>query len=1113
LKNPWGRQQRLADETMASEYSGRSSFETVVGSAPSNAISTLLNDPRLRNTASKPTAREIPPVTLTNIPSVKASEFASYLSEVTSEYERYAHAKNLEVKSFLRHNRRDSIRLSRTPLSPGGNDRRDSFPQVLSMSSPTSIQSQRFSRDSTPINENPLSPSASFSRRTHSRQASAASIPHDYFERQNNRRTSANFNNIASVPKFFFDESFRLENPRTFDVVSERGLVAEKNDNANRKSLASNAILQEKLSWYMDIVEIHLIEEISLASSSFFSALGELQDLRQQAVQCLETIEQIRQGLKRVDEEQVDTALVIYKVQRRHTNVTKLKNAVSAIKSAVGQTKNCEDLLTEGKLFDALESMESAQSQFLSVNGAAEGNMQTLPAIGTTLNRLRNISGQIGKAMQSRFSGILMADITSWVEKADKNETIRRLKSHGKRGERGLRISMEYQHLPESLREELQTHLGGLVRTSTVDAAISQYRDATLRQIKSLIKQALPNESDVDSTMSGMTNRSTGQKSALLARGLRIMPPQEFNDMLLDIYTSVSETLRRMSAQQKLLLDLTSSIVTTPAVNGRLTNGSSTPQQRSSLEFTDLILVNAETAQARMSRIISVRVEQNCRMATDSFIRFYNLNTSFVAECEAITGSIGTSLQNAIAVQARQFLESYQGENLKLLNAQIDRDQWSAEKVSQRTQEIGNHILSAATRDGEEYVQVGRIDMPDFYKQPSDAPDNATIFLEDERFFLTASSAFMLRTIEEYEILAMNLPQSQDIVPKMMECLRLFNSRTCQVILGAGATRSAGLKNIVARHLALASQSLNLVINLIPYIREYMRRHASSGSVGEFDKLKRAFQDHQNEIHAKLKSIMSDRLNAHCKTLHHYISGQLSWTMDGAPAKPHPYMESLVKDTTRMHDVLKRFLPEAVVVDIMSSVFQGYQVRLGEEYSHIDMDATVKRTLLSDVIFFKARTAGLTGIGKCGQELVDGVQGQQLRRSAENDPKRVVEEKPVQPQASKEKPTDAPQAFKENPADEPQASKEKPTDAPQAIKENPADEPQASKEQPTEIPAEERPAGEDTTGSERPTSEPADEPNLEQEYHALGREMTGTTDGQIVEEEKEDKPRDSEEVD
>lgn len=104
--------------------------------------------------------------------------------------------------------------------------------------------------------------------------------------------------------------------------------------------------------------------------------------------------------------------------------------------------------------------------------------------------------------------------------------------------------------------------------------------------------------------------------------------------------------------------------------------------------------------------------------------------------------------------------------------------------------------------------------------------------------------------------------------------------------------RSAGLKNITAKHLgkffynpfcfqvstiltiyfllALASQALSIMISLIPYIRETLRRHLNPKQavmLTEFDKLKRDYQEHQNEIHAKLVAIMGDRLMLHCKTL------------------------------------------------------------------------------------------------------------------------------------------------------------------------------------------------------------------------------------------------------
>lgn len=40
-----------------------------------------------------------------------------------------------------------------------------------------------------------------------------------------------------------------------------------------------------------------------------------------------------------------------------------------------------------------------------------------------------------------------------------------------------------------------------------------------------------------------------------------------------------------------------------------------------------------------------------------------------------------------------------------------------------------------------------------------------------------------------------------EAMSRTIEYLKAYNSRTCQVVLGAGAMRSAGLKNITAKHL------------------------------------------------------------------------------------------------------------------------------------------------------------------------------------------------------------------------------------------------------------------------------------------------------------------------
>jgi vacuolar protein sorting-associated protein 54 len=56
--------------------------------------------------------------------------------------------------------------------------------------------------------------------------------------------------------------------------------------------------------------------------------------------------------------------------------------------------------------------------------------------------------------------------------------------------------------------------------------------------------------------------------------------------------------------------------------------------------------------------------------------------------------------------------------------------------------------------------------------------------------------------LSDYLRVIVNLSMlTTDTMSRVIEFLKAFNSRTCQVVLGAGAMRSAGLKNITAKHL------------------------------------------------------------------------------------------------------------------------------------------------------------------------------------------------------------------------------------------------------------------------------------------------------------------------
>jgi vacuolar protein sorting-associated protein 54 len=57
---------------------------------------------------------------------------------------------------------------------------------------------------------------------------------------------------------------------------------------------------------------------------------------------------------------------------------------------------------------------------------------------------------------------------------------------------------------------------------------------------------------------------------------------------------------------------------------------------------------------------------------------------------------------------------------------------------------------------------------------------------------------------------------SLEVVQRVVEILKLFNTRTCQLVLGAGAMQVSGLKSITSKHLALASQVISFIYTIIP---------------------------------------------------------------------------------------------------------------------------------------------------------------------------------------------------------------------------------------------------------------------------------------------------------
>jgi vacuolar protein sorting-associated protein 54 len=439
---------------------------------------------------------------------------------------------------------------------------------------------------------------------------------------------------------------------------------------------------------------------------------------------------------------------------------------------------------------------------------------------------------------------------------------------------------------------------------------------------------------------------------------------EDAEDLFVKIYVGVTETLRRLTTQVKVLLDIASSLSDAPNADGVRSPPARSPvtsprpdrhisnpmaaagvelqeELHKSLDVNSLLIQAVDVANDKIVKVLKVRTEQATRLPLDLFLRYFTLNLCFANECEAISGRSSTPLKTVVNGHIKEFVQRNRDAEMQKLAQGMESDQWNAKDFTDDNTRLLNLILGSSTQDSSVWTENNKIWIP--YRElekpdmPTEPPEtNGTskdktrcAVIESEKFILPNSAVLCLDGMGKFLHLMAGIPSmTTDVASSLLAYLQLFNSRCTQLILGAGATRSAGLRNITTKHLALASQALSFTATLIPHIREFVRSRAGSGAgvsglMGEFDKVRRLLQEHQASIHQKLVDIMSGRAAIHAKSMR-----AIDWDT-ATPGVVRPYMEILAKETTTLHRVLTKHLPETSIQMIMEPVFASYKDQLG----------------------------------------------------------------------------------------------------------------------------------------------------------------------------------------
>ncbi|KAF8831107.1 hypothetical protein HHX47_DHR1000227 [Lentinula edodes] len=464
----------------------------------------------------------------------------------------------------------------------------------------------------------------------------------------------------------------------------------------------------------------------------------------------------------------------------------------------------------------------------------------------------------------------------------------------------------------EETKNQLTELLVGLIKTRGLKEATLSYREIVFDEFRGLIRKKfsltlIPPRPQLATHLRSLSHPDF--MSVIRAIYRDMLSGVEGLHVQIALLGEISESIEATERATKAARQGKSIPAPTPLSSESPSSGDSTSVTSLLLaELTDTLSSATELAHTQAAQLLSSRSEIHAGLSLPEFVELFNDTWKFVVRSEVVCRRMIVGLRGAVVSQAKAFLQTFHQSRLTQSAKLVEDEQWSPQDVSLDIQTTANTIVDTAMKDPPELILPSEAAAPTSSNSKSSSilspfksllrsssttqngngtgspsqpavPTSITssnsrsssrgtatstkkskhIYVESNSFFTVPATSSVLSLLTDYLAVIINLGiLTTDTMSRIIEFLKAFNSRTCQVVLGAGAMRSAGLKNITAKHLALASQSLSIMIALVPYIRETFRRHLNSKQAVmliEFDKLKR---DVMSQVFAAINHRLSE---------------------------------------------------------------------------------------------------------------------------------------------------------------------------------------------------------------------------------------------------------------
>eukprot|EP00736_Rhodelphis_marinus_P009927 Rmarinus@m.5548 len=382
----------------------------------------------------------------------------------------------------------------------------------------------------------------------------------------------------------------------------------------------------------------------------------------------------------------------------------------------------------------------------------------------------------------------------------------------------------------------------------------------------------------------------------------------------------------------------------------------------------------------RCARLVNCRGAIHSRLTHDELLSVHRLCRVFEEKClsaldEEHLNRAVQPLRTAVNNMVKCMLDEVHDKQKRKLVLVLDHELWSQVDVPPEFQQLVRE-LEKCDDSLCSPVAAARVSVSASPDSPAEAPrrpdDNTTGVLRlrsGVRFSVVGCALVLLKTLVDYLKLATTLPAPAAVLVAryIADYLRSYETKARELVFAAGALKTAGLKNITAKHLALAAQCAELLHMLLHPMEKTLRAvlpDEDADVLLEVDSVRALLSRHRDDALHHVAEMMKERIAVHSVMIQE-SSIENSRNSQFSPQPPSAHVRSLVKDTSMLHKILATTLPGHQLQRVFDDIVPHFSRILIDKLSAVEnRSASAKEQLRGDLQYLMSSITGLDSIGR-----------------------------------------------------------------------------------------------------------------------------------------------------